>query len=1162
MKKGILFLISLLCILVIFVVTPAFSAVAEGGNYDYAKSGDSAYSTLNTSDILERLLNTSLSDIEREYLSSADLTLNYSTGIPVSNINTALMSGELSVNMKKYSYTANNGTTVNWTPISVNGEAVANNGDYSYSTHIDENYPSDTVDIVYRALFSILKDDINKHINSAYDYSESVYNKLTAEENRYASEYSIYQSALSAYNNYLVEYEKYQKAEFNYQQYLNDYQAWLEKDKAYKDYLVAMETYEQKQKEYQEYLLNVEEYNKNYQKYREYLVKYESYQKDLEQYNLQTSNPEMQTALYQLEVMAYITKPVTDMKRTLSGAILGQSVTTVLSEKEALVTIGRVEERAINLAANATESLRTLINTYRSCKTDAERYAFYILSKDKLSKGFNDLLIALDFLYQYPEYTLVRRTIAKEGKTEQFEILLAQLYYMCNALTEEKLPNYITLFRGENKEGAGYFDSSYKIGENTKRTPLQILGEAGIIEDKYNSMPLENGYPNLPPKPVEPTAVEEPKKPTTVKAPTKPIEVAPAGVEPTAVSEPIKPTEVKEPTAPIQYIPTEKETRYKAAYENKVLQKRTPFSENGVITIDNTITKYFRNAKTVTVRFFDGKSDTPILVLENQEIGSSVAYTKETPTKEKKGYTYTFNGWIDEDGNKIDINRLNTEKADLSLFPSFLETVNLYKVTWEVDNVNFVGSYEYGSIPVYSESEFTPLEKYRSGVRKYRFIGWEANGEFFAKGTDLPIMNDSDRRYNAIFEESYVVTWIVNGLGKSVSVWAGDMPTVISEPSMPADATRIYNFIGWDREVVRATKDATYTAIFETEYYVTCDRWNVSVEKCDGYYQADCKYYGKEFNISTLLREAAKDSSGVKLVLSDAEIFIAANTVRELSQNAVSSIKLNLVILSNSKLRFSVVLAQENGNKYSINNQIELRIKNVAMGDNDYVKSVDGEITEYVEYVSDDNELSLMVDSKSTYSICSIYGINTIATDGMIITTDKNTAEVGEEVVICVEGMPEGKYIKSFYVVTETGDELNVTDMTFTMPNCDVNVGVVLESYTYTIVFRANGKVILRGTYKYGESVNPPLVPDTIAANGNTLKFEGWDKEIMVVTENAEYQAKFTEIVVEQKEPEDTKLTKILKTSYVVIPIVAALVIALIVVLVVVKVRKKKVRHP
>ncbi len=1100
---------------ILFALATPFT-YAAGTSYNYAKAGDMLAATLTTDQVISKAIGEELSDLEKEYLYDSELKVKYSTSINISNIIAESIGDSVSFTLSPFEYIADNGERVLWVPYTVDGDKVEyENGLYRYLVDDVSEKANDFVDITYHALLKVDSKDINKYINSAYEYALEVNNKLETKETLYAQEFDLYQSEQAKYTEYLSALERYNEELQAYNDYRKAQSDWETRFDLYEEYLKNKAEYEKKLEKYNVYQKELEKYKSKYNEYVAYQGKLHEYQKKLEEYEKATSSTEKQTALYQLEILNYITKPVTELNRTLSGAILGDSVTKVLSEKESLVTVGKVEARAVDLASSATNNLRALINRYTQCATDEEKYIFYILSKDDLTSNFIDLLVALDFIYQYPDYTIVRRIMEKENGVEKYEILLAQLYCICNALTEDPLPNYVVKYKGVNKTYAGYFDDSYTIGVSSSRTPRQILGN-DFLEDKSLSEPLENGFPGLPEKPIAPEAVEEPQMPATVVKPIEPKLIEDPGDAPIVVNIPIAPEVVEEPLAPIPYQPTKMEESFRKGLLDKTIVERAPLEGELYIEVTTSTAKYYRNAKSVTVRFFDGIREEPLCEVKDVELGSSVVFSGVYPTKTREGYTCAFAGWQDKDGNIIDCNRLQTDKSDLDLYPVFTDTPNSYNIYWVINGVTRFSEHFYDSIPIYDEQALGVIEKTGSGVRKYRFVGWKSNGITYSVGDTLERVV-GEQKYEAVFERSFVVTFIVDGVGKSQAVWKGELPVVPEVPQKSETAYKYYEFNGWNKEVVAAYEDTTYSALFNSHYFATWNGNPLRITTADDRYIVDCKSCSIKYDISNVLGKAAKENKEILFACTDGEINFSMDNVLEFYKLNVSQIQLESIIQSTGGYKFVLKLYSEEGSQINSSAIVQVALGGFELSDRSHLTALKNNIKKEVSYTVREQELIVEVTPSIVYTISSLYYIGTFSSENAEISVNKSSAEVGDKITIKVHNLIDGAYVTGFYYVNGNGESEELGGYSFTMPASDVTIGILTEYYTYTITFKANEKTLFTKLYRYGEKVVSPSVPDIIADEGYIYKFVGWDKVVSVATADCEYTAVF-----EKQENTDT----------------------------------------
>jgi len=125
-------------------------------------------------------------------------------------------------------------------------------------------------------------------------------------------------------------------------------------------------------------------------------------------------------------------------------------------------------------------------------------------------------------------------------------------------------------------------------------------------------------------------------------------------------------------------------------------------------------------------------------------------------------------------------------------------TVNSYNVTWNVDGK----FYEETSV-TFGAAITAPAYTAPEG---YTFSGWQ----------NIPATMPAENiTLNATLTiKTYTITWVVDGVEKTATFEHGDIPVFDGIPAKDADTNFTYTFNGWDKEIVSATADVTYTAVF------------------------------------------------------------------------------------------------------------------------------------------------------------------------------------------------------------------------------------------------------------------------------------------------------------------------------------------------------------
>ena len=160
--------------------------------------------------------------------------------------------------------------------------------------------------------------------------------------------------------------------------------------------------------------------------------------------------------------------------------------------------------------------------------------------------------------------------------------------------------------------------------------------------------------------------------------------------------------------------------------------------------------------------------------------------------------------------------------------------LNSYTVTWDVNGVKSTEVYPQGAMPSYKGSTEKPM----TDTKLYIFTGWDPEL--------APVT--ADVTYTAQYEEydKVVVTWIVDGKETVEYYKKGDMPNYKGETLKEQDENAVYSFKGWDKEIVAAEEDVTYTAQYEVKnkYKIT---WVIDGKETVETYLAGVKpsYKGK-----------------------------------------------------------------------------------------------------------------------------------------------------------------------------------------------------------------------------------------------------------------------------------------------------------------------------
>lgn len=739
--------------LLLFVVAISLAFTASAENIDYSRPGSSLTNTLYAGDLIEEALSVSLSDAEKRYL---ELYCDFSITLP-STISSSYVKTEydeekksLSVSVMPYVYELSCGTKIEWIPSKAvlwdREKLLEKNGDGYVCTFDGVNKRQDNKENAVSVLFEyeiiISEKAFNSFLNKAYfdipmlkeEHKKRTqeYEAALLEYEKNKSEYADYLEALSVYN---AEYEIYQK-------YLEEKRIYDEKYAEFLDYKAELEKFNQDVIAYENYEKELLKFESDYLSYLTYLDNAEKYDKELLKY--QKYLADIETVRAQINTLDQIKTYVTDLKRSTYSDIMGNTVTSVIENKTLIVKTFGVDAETVDLAGSATERLRTLFDDYFSFTEESDKYSYYVMNYEKFRDNFCDLLRALDKLYENEGVTDTLRTQEKE---EKYVILLAQLYKISNALSSEKIYNY---------DGTAAFDENYiiqnyysKFPKNdsfydkykVEKKPSDVIAEEDYYVDIENPVPIDGGYPNEVLEP-EILVTEEPTRPAFMKKP----------IEPQKVSEPEKINEVKEPEKLDEVLKPRKPDEYVAdeAILNLIdegfsVPMRESVSTDVVLTQSINVKKQFIGAATVNVAFHDQNGNE--LFSTAVDKGTPADFYGKIPVKaEDESATYTFECWVDEDGN---VQNLDEVEADMHLYPKFRKTLKKYEVTWILDGEEISEKYDYGTAP---SCPIVP-EKVDTGTTYYTFDGF-----------DKPVVPVTENAtYTAKFKENYFIAYESGG---------------------------------------------------------------------------------------------------------------------------------------------------------------------------------------------------------------------------------------------------------------------------------------------------------------------------------------------------------------------------------------------------------------
>ncbi len=1099
---------ALLCaILAIACVAPCLFADAEVV-CDFSRRGN-APKIVSAVDFLQNGLQLELTEGEIAYLNAhSDFEIRYSDNIPSSVVTTDFdeETYKVTVTPKAYRYTANNQRQVTWEPTSVNDVAL-NDG---FATVLAGN--DDFVTVHYRATLDIDKDAINALLNSYY-YAGKAQSDRFKDYNKAVADYERYINVLlPAYQQYCAEYAQWALKDAPYQQYLAEYRQYLAELEAYNTYdpVKMMEKYTEEKDRYEQYLSDLARYNELYAQYLEAL-----------------QDPDAVRFYNHLEILEYMYALCDG--RNLRNAIMGGTVTQVLANKDLLKTASK-EAKAVDKADSATRNLRDLISKYEQQTSDEAKYIFYRQNYDSLKENFTALLRCLDYFYRVG---FIHDFIHDKGKDRAYEILLAQLFEIVNALDNGTVGNYEKQykFRDPNE---GYFDDNYRIDG---KTPQSILGDC-LIEDTNDALPLQNGF-QLPVEPTKPTEVTEPKYPERPQLPLPPEEVPSPGPAPQVVECPAPVAE------PAPYTPTQEETALREAFDRGI-ELRKEHTDDFCFQVEANIKKYFRNYDSVTVYFHVSENIDSECYPVDGERGTYIEYPAdlELPSKHVDGYTCLFDGWVYPDGEEVDWNNLR-EGTELHLLPKFQQTPNLYDVIWVIDGVEYKQQTPFGEIPQF---EGDVIKQDDADGRKYRFVEW----------SPMPVeMTQQTVRYTAQFEASAVITWKVGDTSTVTAVWKGDMPVYPDgTPALEPNSRYAFIFEKWDVTPVVATADATYTAVFkQTAVLTSSNDIPAKITRTDGYYTAEFSVGKDPTDITLLFEIANRYNCGVVLSTNKYVLTFSYADVQQAIDSNVRKYDFYSAQTESMSYAYKLTLLGDEG---EVDCPISPRVTVTGnfLPSNTKLLRIDGDASVSVRVTLQDNKAEFAITPNTRYELRPLFNVYIAKSSAEMLSADMyQDIKRYTTVHLTLGDIPVGKNFEEIYYVDSNGNTVTVENNSFVMPNSDVTLFVRLSDIYYTVTFCSEGEVLLKQTYRYGEEVKLPDWTPTKSPDGEySYTFAGWDNNATTVTGDAVYNAIYTSSPLEEIGSDTGTFTKLV----IALSVVGGVVVVGVVALTVLLVRKKR----
>ena len=223
----------------------------------------------------------------------------------------------------------------------------------------------------------------------------------------------------------------------------------------------------------------------------------------------------------------------------------------------------------------------------------------------------------------------------------------------------------------------------------------------------------------------------------------------------------------------------------------------------------------------VNVKFFDTDGATVLSALRVKK-GSAVTYTGKIPTKTDDVAVYTFDKWVDNYGNAVDLSSVN---ASVELYPQFTSINYIYVTFYGVDHTTVLYTHKLlpGQMAAYKGD--TPVKE-STADEDYTFIEWlDETGAYH----DLSSVYHSLDLYPSFSVTKYIHINFYDLNGNKLESYRvrPNVPVKFNgeEPFKANTATVDYKFSGWTNNA-----GATFNKGAQIESNVSLDLYPVFTE--------------------------------------------------------------------------------------------------------------------------------------------------------------------------------------------------------------------------------------------------------------------------------------------------------------------------------------------
>ena len=515
------------------------------------------------------------------------------------------------------------------------------------------------------------------------------------------------------------------------------------------------------------------------------------------------------------------------------------------------------------------------------------------------------------------------------------------------------------------------------------------------------------------------------------------------------------------------------------------------------------IATYTGTKNKYTVTFKDEAGN--ILDTQTVEYGTGATYGGITPTKPATAeYTYTFVGWIDGQGNDVDVNNVMGNKE---VYPKFSATKNKYTVTLDVNEGDTLTP---NTIEVeYGEAYGTLPTPTKAG---YNFLGWFDALQGGNKVENTDIVTASHTLYANWKIKKYTVTLDVNG-GDTLTPDTIEVEHNGTYGALPTPTKTGYTFLGWFDSATNGNKIESTTPIIAPKNHVLYANWEVV--------KYTVEFIGKDASgnnaviatvqvphggniTSNLLTSQGIDINDLKKDVNTEQYHytfkdwetskfynVTSDTQIQITYNATVN-SYTITFYDEDKVTVLGTATAEYGNTAD-----DTRINPIKAEDNVYTYTFD----KWVDLSGNVDDLSNVVADRDVYATYTSsyreYTVNFVDEDGNDIST-KSDYHYGDAIILPAEPIKNGNAQYSYVFIGWTDRTGNVVDLTNATVTEDIDYTVSFKEIinSYNINYYLEDKTTWWATeiIEYGQSAieiyeDIPTKPD---GNGYSYTFDKW----------------------------------------------------------------------